>query len=150
VGAVIDLLSKVPLPDVPPSLLIAWAIWVIGGLLLMLWFRRRSASTRFPEFTPVSSPPIVPRSSGTHAVAGSRSGVHAAARKSAVRRATAPAMQETYGTPTGPPPHLAPSVAPSSRGSAVMKAQPSAPLPDAYAELSRLLDSTDDPSQSNS
>ena len=51
-GAVIEVLSKVPLPDVPLSLLVAWAIWVVGGLLLMLWFRRRSAANRFPEIRP--------------------------------------------------------------------------------------------------
>ena len=133
-GAVNDMLSKVPLPDVPASLLVAWAIWVIGGLLLMLWFSRRSASTRLPEFRPVSPS----HRSGPHAVAGSSS-THAAARKSAVRY-TAPTLRDTYGAPTAPPSPRTSGVAP----------QPSGPVPDAYAELSRLLDSNDDSPQSNS
>jgi hypothetical protein len=31
------------LSDIPSGLLVGWTIWLAGGLLLMVWFRRRSA-----------------------------------------------------------------------------------------------------------
>jgi len=32
------------LSDLPPELVVGWAIWLAGGLALMLWFRRRSTT----------------------------------------------------------------------------------------------------------
>ncbi len=34
------------LNDLPPALVVGWTIWLAGGLILMIWFRRRSAPRR--------------------------------------------------------------------------------------------------------
>lgn len=41
----------------PPELLAGWALWLAGGLVLMLWFRRRSAPAPPPVVT-VRQPPV--------------------------------------------------------------------------------------------
>lgn len=50
-----------PLTNLPPQLLAGWALWLVGGLLLMLWFRRRSTPALRPVVT--VRPPVVPASS---------------------------------------------------------------------------------------
>ena len=44
------------LSDLPPELVVGWALWVIGGLLLTMWFVRRSAATRTREVAPPMPP----------------------------------------------------------------------------------------------
>lgn len=34
------------LKNLPPALVAGWIIWLAGGLILMIWFRRRSAPRR--------------------------------------------------------------------------------------------------------
>ncbi len=58
------------LSDLPPELVVGWALWVIGGLLLMMWFVRRSAATRTREVAPpLPAAAAAPRLPGTDAVA---------------------------------------------------------------------------------
>lgn len=33
-----------PLTNLPPELVVGWVVWLAGGLVLMRWFRRRSAA----------------------------------------------------------------------------------------------------------
>jgi hypothetical protein len=110
VGALTDVLSKWPRTEVPAALLVAWAVWILGGLLLMLWFTRRSAAPREHALTP--------RPSG--AVRRRRSSVHAAARQASTVLSAA-------------------AQNPAPRSSSAVR------VPDAYSELSSLLDSTNDP-----
>lgn len=63
------------LSDMPPELLAGWALWLGGGLALMLWFLRRSARPR-PQASAHRMPPAGSmRLSGTRPVASARSGV---------------------------------------------------------------------------
>lgn len=105
-----------PLNELPPELVVGWALWVAGGLLLTMWFWRRTANARGREIAP---PPHggVARLSGTHAAAGRPSGTHAAARSLSGSR---------------------PAVPKAPTASAVHP-------PDAFAELRALLDTPDDP-----
>jgi hypothetical protein len=60
------------LNELPSALVVGWAIWLLGGLALMVWFRRRSAPTRPPSDAParhrtasgvrrpVPRPPVAP------------------------------------------------------------------------------------------
>jgi hypothetical protein len=64
--------------ELPAELVIGWSLWVVGGLLLTLWFLRRSASPRTHHAAP-QPPTGMVRLSGTHAVARSGSGSHVAA-----------------------------------------------------------------------
>jgi hypothetical protein len=36
------------LSNLPPELVAGWALWVAGGVALMLWFRRRSRAPQRP------------------------------------------------------------------------------------------------------
>jgi hypothetical protein len=108
VGALTAALSKWPRPDVPAALLVAWAVWILGGLLLMLWFTRRSASRRHAVATRPSAT-VVAR--------------HGSSRTAARRASTV----------------LAAAVEPGPRLPSPVR------VPDAYSELSSLLDSTNDP-----
>ncbi|MCC7243029.1 MAG: hypothetical protein IT180_13965 [Acidobacteria bacterium] len=59
------------LTDLPPELVLGWAFWMVGGLVLMLWFRRRSAAAprHAPTPRPVPSPASSVRRSGVRPVA---------------------------------------------------------------------------------
>ena len=133
-GAVIDLIARWLPADIPVELFVGWAVWLLGGLLLMLWFTRRSEANRVHPVQPVSPSEVtakptgvhtVARPSGIHGVARQSSGTHAAVRKAAPQPAAA-AASVTYAAP-----------------------KPNTPIPDAYSELSLLLDSVDDQSHSN-
>jgi hypothetical protein len=68
------------LSGLPPELVVGWALWVIGGLLLTMWFVRRSAATRTREVAPPMPPAAAPRLLGADAVAAQPlSGTDAAA-----------------------------------------------------------------------
>lgn len=47
------------LKELPPELIAGWALWLLGGLVLMIWFRRRSAS-RPASSAPKQTPPVDP------------------------------------------------------------------------------------------
>lgn len=36
------------LSNLPPELVVGWALWLAGGVALMLWFRRRSRAPQRP------------------------------------------------------------------------------------------------------
>jgi len=36
------------LNNLPPELVAGWALWLVGGVALMLWFRRRSRAPQRP------------------------------------------------------------------------------------------------------
>jgi hypothetical protein len=124
-GAVIGVIARWLPADIPVELFVGWAAWLLGGLLLMLWFTRQSRANRVPPFRPVSPSEITVKRSGTHAVARQSSGSHAVARPS-TRQPAAGIAPVTYSAP-----------------------KPGGPIPDAYSELSLLLDSVDDHSRSN-
>jgi hypothetical protein len=63
------------LTDLPPELLAGWALWLAGGLALMLWFRHRSARPRPPVNPPRMPPTGTMRLSGTRPAASRPSGV---------------------------------------------------------------------------
>lgn len=63
------------LSDLPPELLAGWALWLAGGLALMLWFRHRSARPRPPVSAPRMPPTGAMRLSGTRPAASRPSGV---------------------------------------------------------------------------
>jgi hypothetical protein len=63
-----------PLNAVPVELFVAWAVWVGGGLALMLWFKRASAAQVPPPAPSVSSTSPV-RLSGVRAPGVHPSGV---------------------------------------------------------------------------
>lgn len=145
-GAVTDSLGELLRGDFPIQLLIGWTAWAGGGLLLMLWLRRRGRTWARRD---TSSPPPV-RLSGTHAVARPASGVRAAAKPAsgthaAARPSSAAVGQVTYGAPSGPPPRPVSGVRPPPSG---VHPAASARIPDAYTELSLLLDTSNDSSQS--
>jgi hypothetical protein len=107
-----------PLNELPPELVVGWVLWIAGGLLLMMWFWRRSGTARTRDAAPPLAHGGVARLSGTHTVAGrSASGTHAAARSLSGSRAVAP------------------------KSPSASSVQP----PDAFAELRALLDQPDDP-----
>ena len=104
------------LTELPPELLVGWALWVIGGLLLTAWFLRRSASPRTRELAPPLPQGGGARVSSTHAVAG----------------------RNPSGTPG--------ATGRSSSGSpAAAKAPSVVHPPDAFDELRALLDRPEDP-----
>jgi hypothetical protein len=39
-----------PTDTLPPEVIAVWALWLMGGLVLMLWFRRRSEAPPRPRF----------------------------------------------------------------------------------------------------
>jgi hypothetical protein len=39
------------LTNLPPELVVGWVVWLAGGLVLMRWFRRRSAAPTRPQST---------------------------------------------------------------------------------------------------
>ena len=88
-GAVIDMIARWLPADIPVELFVGWAVWLLGGLLLMLWFTRRSDASRVPPVKPVSPSAVTAIQSGTHAVARPASGTHAAARQSSGTHAAA-------------------------------------------------------------
>jgi hypothetical protein len=53
--------------DVPPMLATAWAVWLVTGAALVVWFRRAKREAEFPApapaARPVSKPKAVTRSS---------------------------------------------------------------------------------------
>lgn len=57
------------LSNLPPELVVGWALWVAGGVALMLWFRRRSARPRHPASAHRSPPTGTMRLSGTRPAA---------------------------------------------------------------------------------
>ena len=73
-GAVIDMIARWLPADIPVELFVGWAVWLLGGLLLMLWFTRRSDASRVPPVKPVSPSAVTAIQSGTHAVARPASG----------------------------------------------------------------------------
>ena len=106
------------LNELPPELVVGWALWVAGGLLLMMWFWRRTGTGRTRDVAPPLPHGGVARLSGSHAVAGrSASGTHATGRSLSGSRAAAPRSP----------------------------AKPAVPPPDAFAELRALLDQPEDP-----
>jgi hypothetical protein len=116
-----DLLANWPRFDLAAEILVAWAVWVLGGLVLMLWFTRRSRAPRHRDRFP--PPPDAPaRLSGVHAAARPASGVR---KTSGVRTAS--------------------GVRPPGAGTIGTKPASSVRVRDAYSELSTLLDSTNDP-----
>jgi hypothetical protein len=122
-----DLLSTLPRPDLPSEILIAWVVWGAGGWLLMLWFlRRRATSVALP---PPSRPPEAPvRRSGVRTPVRAESGAYGAPHSGSGVRPAASAS---------PTPNPTPMPAPSLKANVRVH--------DAYAELSSLLDSTNDP-----
>lgn len=110
--------------DLPLELVIGWALWIVGGLALTVWFVRQSASPRLREAVPLAPPTGTARLSGTHAAAvRPLSGTHAAARpQSGVR-----------------------TVARSQSGTRPAAVRPSSGVydPDAFDELRALLDPPD-------
>lgn len=48
------------LKDLPPELIVGWVLWMLGGVALMVWFRRRAAPRQEPRFTAVAEPPRPP------------------------------------------------------------------------------------------
>lgn len=123
-----------PLNELPPELLIGWSLWVGGGLLLMLWFVRHSASPRFRHVPPAAMHGTSPRLSGSHAVARPLSGGHAVARQRSGTHPAARTLSGSYPVPFNPNP------------------APTAPNPpaaaDAFDELRALLDPPSDPKPS--
>lgn len=64
-----------PLTDLPPELWAGWALWLAGGLALMLWFRHRSARPGPPPRSHQVPPTGAMRLSGTRPAASRPSGV---------------------------------------------------------------------------
>ena len=145
-GAVADLVARWLPADVPVELFVGWTVWLLGGLLLMLWFMRRSTANRVPPVRPVSPSAVVQRPlSGTHTVASRRSGTHAIPPRPSGTHAVA---RKSSGTHPVASVSGQRSAAPAASGAyAVPKSH--TPIPDAYSELSLLLDSVDDQSRSN-
>lgn len=113
------------LTELPRELVVGWALWVVGGALLIIWFWRRSATARTREVAPPLPHGGVAKLSGTHAVASRNlSGTHAAVGRN----------------------QSGPQAGRSASGSrpAAPKASAVHP-PDAFAELRALLDRPDDP-----
>ncbi len=134
-GAVIDMIARWLPADIPVELFVGWAVWLLGGLLLMLWFTRRSDASRVPPVKPVSPSAVTAIQSGTHALARPASGTHAAARQSSGTHAAARKSTSQTEAAAAPVTYSAP--------------KSNTPIPDAYSELSLLLDSVDDQSHSN-
>ena len=118
------------LTDLPSELVIGWALWVIGGLLLTLWFMRRSASTPSRDLAPEPVPAVRMSSSSSIAAVRQASGGHAAAAR-------------LSGT------HAAAGRGLSGSRPAASQTPPAASVPDAFAELRALLDPPEEPPKSN-
>ena len=59
-----------PLTNLPPELVFGWALWLAGGVVLMRWFRRRSAApTRSQSTVRHIAPKGDPRLSGSRPAA---------------------------------------------------------------------------------
>jgi hypothetical protein len=116
------------LNQLPPELVVGWALWVIGGLLLTMWFMHRSTPARLRDVGPPAPIPGTARLSGSHAVARPMSGTHAAHRSLSGRVAVAD-RPSAGSRPVAAPP-------PSSRQH------------DAFAELRALLDQPEEPPRS--
>lgn len=65
-----------PLTTLPPELVFGWVLWLAGGLLLMRWFRQRSAAPTHSQSTvrhiapkgdarPAGRQPVAPRRTQT-------------------------------------------------------------------------------------
>ena len=119
------------LTDLSPELVVGWALWVSGGLLLTLWFMRRNNAMKLRDVSPEASHAAPARMSGTHAVAARpMSGTHAVAgrRVSGTHPAAGRSLSGTR---------------PASQS------QSSVNLPDAFAELRALLDHPEEPPKPN-
>jgi hypothetical protein len=120
------------LTELSPELVVGWGLWVGGGLLLTLWFVRRSRSTRLRDVSPEAPHVAAARMSGTHAVAARpMSGTHAVAGR------------RVSGT------HPAAARHQSGTRAAASQSQSSVNVPDAFAELRALLDQPEDPPKAN-
>jgi len=59
-----------PLTNLPPELVFGWVLWLAGGVVLMRWFRRRSAApTRSQSTVRHIAPKGDPRRSGSRPAA---------------------------------------------------------------------------------
>jgi len=120
------------LTELPPELVVGWALWVVGGLLLTMWFMRRSGPTRLRDIPPEPAHTAPPRMSGTQAVAVRPvSGTHAVAGR------------RVSGT------HPAAGRSLSGIRPAASQSQSSTSVPDAFAELRALLDHPEEPPRSS-
>ncbi len=103
------------LTELPPELVLGWALWIVGGLLLTMWFVRRSASPRMREVAsagpstgtvrlsgtqsavrPVSGTQGTRVRSGVHSAATTRSNAHLAARSASGRPAIVPSASGVH------------------------------------------------------
>jgi hypothetical protein len=117
------------LNELPPELVVGWALWIIGGLLLTMWFVRRSTPVRLRD-VPASAPlPGAARLSGSHADAPPMSGTFAAHGRSLSGPVPVADRPSTASRPAAAP--LAPSQ-----------------THDAFAELRALLDPPEEPPRS--
>ena len=66
------------LSQLPPELVVGWALWIVGGLLLTLWFMRRSTPARLRDVPAPAPVPAAAHLSGAHAGARPVSGSYAA------------------------------------------------------------------------
>jgi hypothetical protein len=120
------------LTELPPELVLGWALWIIGGLLLTMWFVRRSASPRMREVAPAGPPTGTVRLSGAHSAVRTVSGtqgtrVRSGAHSAATTRSNAHlAARSASGRP---------AIVPSASGVHV----------DAFDELRALLDTQSEP-----
>jgi hypothetical protein len=119
------------LTELSPELVVGWALWVGGGLLLTLWFMRRNGSMRLRDVSPEPPQAAPARMSVTHAVAARpMSGSHAVAGRR---------MSGTH-----------PAAGRSSSGTRpASQSQSSVNVPDAFAELRALLDPPEEPPKPN-
>lgn len=115
--------------QLPPELVLGWALWIIGGLLLTLWFVRRS-SPRLREAVPSGAAASGVRLSGTHAASRSPSGVQ-------VRPQSAAQVPAAHSKAQAPVRSQSAARQPVAHSSAVHG--------DAFDELRALLDSQGEP-----
>jgi hypothetical protein len=116
------------LNQLPPELVVGWALWVVGGLLLTMWFMRRSTPTRLREVPAPTPLPATARLTGAHAVARPMSGSHAAHGRSLAGTVAVAERPSAASRPVGVPPQ--------------------SQSHDAFAELRALLDHPEEPPRS--
>jgi hypothetical protein len=117
------------LNELPPELVVGWALWIIGGLLLTMWFMRRTTPIRLRDVPAPAPMPGPTRLPGPHADARPISGTHAAHGRSLSGPVAVADRPSTSGRPAAAP--LAPSQ-----------------THDAFAELRALLDPPEEPPRS--
>lgn len=117
-----------PLTELPRELVVGWALWVVGGALLITWFWRRSAAARPREVAPPLPHGGVAKLSGTHTAAG---------------RSPSSAQAGTGRNLSGS--HSTAGRSSSATRAAAPKTASAAHPPDAFAELRALLDQPEDP-----